>query len=168
MTKSSWDKAEGRAAGYDVVTPGYNYRTTELASALGLIQLKKLPAANARRRELVALYRRRLCGLPGLTIPFADRIDDSAHHIFAVLLTDAAERDRVRQRLTEAGIQTSHHYPPVHQFSHYRARCPDSRNLDRTEAASPRELTLPLHPLLSDADIHAICDTFEQALRRYL
>ncbi len=164
MTKSSWDKAEGRAAGYDVVTPGYNYRTTELASALGLVQLAKLPAANARRRELAALYRRHLSGLPRVTIPFAHRLDDSAHHIFAVLLADAGERARVRQRLTDAGIQTSHHYPPVHEFSHYRARCPYSHNLDRTEGTSARELTLPLHPLLLDEDVCVVCTAFRQAL----
>ena len=60
MTKTSWDKASGRAHGYDVVQLGFNYRGTELTAALGLIQLRKLEANNARRRALVARYREKL------------------------------------------------------------------------------------------------------------
>ena len=164
MTNTSWDKAAGRATDYDIVQPGYNYRCTELTSALGLIQLRKLPAANARRRSLVARYRERLAGEPGLTIPFADRLEDSAHHIFAIVLDDAARRPALRRYLDGAGIQTAIHYPPVHEFTHYRERFPLEGGLERTVSVSARELTLPLHPLLSRDDVDTICDTLLEGL----
>ena len=170
MTKTSWDKAKGRATGYDVVQPGFNYRGTELTAALGLVQLRKLPAANARRRDLVARYRERLAdaGLP-LSVPFAGRLDDSAHHVFAVLV-DATERVApFREALDGRGVQTTHHYPPVHTFSHFRRAAAGGGDvgvdaLPRTIDASAREVTLPLHPLLADDDVDQIVSRVSDCL----
>jgi len=158
MTKSSWDKAEGRAYDYDVVQLGYNYRCTELTAALGMIQLGKLPSANNRRRQLVNRYRERLAEASRLSVPFSDRLDDSAHHIFPVLVEHAEARDPFREALNRRGVQTSVHYPPVHLFSQYRHRHPGTPSLSRTVAAAAREVTLPLHSLLDDRDIDCICD----------
>jgi dTDP-4-amino-4,6-dideoxygalactose transaminase len=163
MTKTSWDKADGRATDYDVVQLGHNFRGTELTAALGLIQLRKLPAANARRRELVAAYRQRLREVPGVSLPFVHRLEDSAHHIFPILLDDAAMRNAFREALRERGIQTSVHYPPVHQFTHHRAIVGEVR-LPATEEVSAREVTLPLHPLLSVEDVGVICDAVAESL----
>ncbi len=159
MTKSSWDKASGRATDYDVVQPGFNYRCTELTSAIGLIQLEKLPAMNLKRRDLVARYRRRLSPRGELTIPFVDRLEDSAHHIFPVLLGRDISRDALRDWLKRDGIQTSVHYPPVHLFTHYRRAERAPQSLQATCDVASREITLPLHPLLSPDDVDAICES---------
>ena len=158
MTKSSWDKASGRAVDYDIFEVGYNYRSTEFMAALGSIQLSKLPSNNARRRRLTERYRQLLAACPDITLPFADRQDDSAHHIFPTVLADASARGPMRQYLNEHGVQTSVHYPPVHLFAHYRKAFPNQRSLETTTAVSSRELTLPLHPLLKDSDIDEICE----------
>ena len=93
-----------------------------------------------------------------LTVPFADRLDDSVHHIFAVLVDDPAMRDPLRRALDELGVQTTFHYPPVHRFSHYAAGPGEGADaaLPRTLGAAAREVTLPLHPLLTEADIDEI------------
>lgn len=156
MTKTSWDRASGRAVDYDVVDLGYNYRGTELTAALGLVQLGKLARSNARRREATLRYRDRLAGVTGLSIPFAARTDDSGHHIFPVLLDDAAARPAFRKHLLDRGVQTSIHYPPAHLFTHYAGRCTDPASLAMTTDVAAREVTLPLHPLLADADVDAI------------
>ena len=158
MTKTSWDKASGRANGYDVAQIGYNYRCTEITAALGSIQLRKLAAGNQRRKELVARYRELLSDVPGLSIPFADRLTDSAHHIFPILLDDAELREPFRTALNDRGVQTSVHYPPVHEFTHYREHFPHETGLERTVDAASREVTLPLHPLLTTEDVATICD----------
>jgi dTDP-4-amino-4,6-dideoxygalactose transaminase len=164
MTKSSWDKAAGRAFGYDVASLGYNYRCTELTSALGLIQLDKLSAANAQRMELVGLYRNHLARIPGVSVPFGSRLEDSAHHIFPVLLDEPTNRESIRMALNDRGIQTSVHYPPVHEFSHYRRLAEVPWKLDLTEDVAGRELTLPLHPLLDDKDVDHICGVLCETL----
>lgn len=163
MTKTSWDKASGRAHGYDVVQLGFNYRGTELTAALGQIQLRKLFDNNATRKQLVARYRQRLAELDlPLTLPFADRLEDSAHHVMPIILDDPGMVTPLREALTEAKVQTTHHYPPVHHFTHYRPYAP-SDPLPQTDAVATREVTLPLHPLLSLPDIDQIVDRLCQA-----
>lgn len=165
MTKTSWDKASGRASGYDVVQLGFNYRGTELTAALGLIQLRKLDANNAQRQAMVDRYRTRLAefspNLP-LTVPFADRLEDSAHHVFAVVLDDARAVVPLREALTELGVQTTHHYPPLHTFSHYQSQVGEV-SLPITEDISTREVTLPLHPLLTALDVDEIVKRLAKA-----
>ena len=158
MTKTSWDRASGRAVDYDVVDLGYNYRGTEFTAALGLVQLGKLAGGNRRRKALTHRYRQRLSGCPLVSIPFADRTDDSGHHILPIVLDDAKFRPKFRRLLQEQGIQTSVHYPPAHQFTQYVERCPDTGPLPMTVDVSEREVTLPLHPLLGDTDVDFICD----------
>ena len=166
MTKKSWDRACGRAVDYDIIGLGYNYRSTEITAALGLVQLTKLPQANMKRRHLTRRYQRRLARCPFITLPFSDRHDDSGHHIFPIVLDHPVQRPHFRRLLQEDGIQTSVHYPPVHLFSEYVERFSVQHGLAMTTSVSQREVTLPLHPLLDDADIDAISDQVWRATSR--
>ncbi len=167
MTKTSWDKASGRASSYDVTQLGYNYRSTEITAAIVMIQLRKLEQMNQRRRELAAYYRKQLFDYPGIILPFPNRLADSAHHIFPIILENASGRDSFRQELDKRGIQTSVHYPPVHLFSHYLGRFPGHESLPKTEDISSREVTLPLHPLLMEEDVDYICDSVKEVASEY-
>jgi dTDP-4-amino-4,6-dideoxygalactose transaminase len=162
MTAASYDKHRGHAFSYDVVTPGYNYRLTELQAALGLVQLEKLDRNNARRRALVAAYRERLAGIPGLVVPFPGRDDDSACHIFVVVLPEGVDRTAVQKHLKAQGIQTSIHYQPVHRFTRFRDAF--SAEVPRLDAVAERLLTLPLHPRLSLEDVAVVTDALRSAL----
>ena len=156
MTVLTWDRQLGHAPGYDVVTPGFNYRLDELRAAVGLVQLGRVRAENDRRRLIASRYREALDGCAGLTMPFGDQAAQqaSSHHLAVVLLPAGHDRDRVRADLQRARIQTSVHYPPIHLFSHY-ARS-DQRPLPRTEEAAARLLTLPLYGGLEDDKIEAV------------
>ncbi len=167
MTKTSWDKASGRAVDYDIIDLGYNYRGTEMMAALGLVQLGKLARSNAKRRQLTNRYRKKLASCPAITVPFAGRHDDSGHHILPILLDDASARADFRERLKQRGVQTSVHYPPVHLFTQYVERCPDAGPLAMTTDVSAREVTLPLHPLLEDADVDIISDLVWQTASQF-
>ena len=70
MTSLSWDRHKGHAFSYDVTDLGYNYRTNEIASALGLCQLEKLDKNNEKRKELSILYRKYLENAEGITLPY--------------------------------------------------------------------------------------------------
>ena len=155
MTKTSWDKATGRATDYDIVEIGYNYRPTELTAALGSIQLRKLPAAQERRRELTERYRDLLSARPDITVPFADHTGGSSYHIVPIVLPSAKMRPGFRAALDREGIQTSVHYPPVHHFTHYVEAAPDT-DLPHTDDVAEREVTVPLHALLEVAQIDEI------------
>jgi dTDP-4-amino-4,6-dideoxygalactose transaminase len=162
MTSLTWDRHQGHAHSYDVVELGYNYRIDELRSALGLAQLEKLPAMNARRQAITAHYRQALAG-SDLTLPFSSTYGSSAHHILPVLLPPGADRGAFISALQTQGVQTSIHYPPVHRFSYYQQRVPGA-HLPVTDEFAGREVTLPLYPGMSDDDIDFVAAAARAAL----
>jgi dTDP-4-amino-4,6-dideoxygalactose transaminase len=157
MTTLTWDRHRGHAHSYDVVEHGFNYRLDETRAAVGLVQLGRLPQENEARRRISAAYRAALDGRSGLSMPFGDTDlqETSSHHLAVVLLPEAASRMDVRTTLNEAGIQTSVHYPPIHQFSHY-AELGARRQLPRTDAVAERLLTLPLYGHMAGEDVERV------------
>ena len=165
MTTLTWDRHRGHASSYDVVELGYNYRIDEIRSALGLVQLGKLPKNNARRSALTDRYWRGLAGAPydGITLPFRNAPGESSHHILPVLLPEGADRQVFMDSMRESGVQTSIHYPPIHQFSYYRGRYPGV-SVPITERLAAREVTLPLYPTMNDEQVDTVLKAAARAL----
>jgi dTDP-4-amino-4,6-dideoxygalactose transaminase len=154
MTTLTWDRHRGHASTYDVVRAGFNYRLDELRAALGSVQLAHLAERNGARALHVARYRAALDGTAGLVFPFEE--DEAAsYHLSVVLLPESAQRDHVRARLAEAGVQTSVHYPPMHEFAVF-ADAGARRELARTTAVRDRILTLPLYPHMTADDVDLV------------
>lgn len=167
LTHSTWSRHQGGTPGYDVVEAGWNFRPTEITAALGLAQLEKLPEGQRRRAGVVQRYYERFAALPEVVLPFrrGGYWLESAHHIFPILLPGPGTRDRVREHLLRARIQISHHYNPIHLFQYYRDRVPTaSVRLPHTESFADRELTLPLHPGITDDQVDWIVDQVKEAL----
>ena len=159
MTTLTWDRHRGHSFSYDVTALGFNYRLDEMRAALGRVQLQKLPTANARRRELTRGYREKLWDLTDLTTPFAaHQLEDSACHLFPIILPTGSDRAEFMAALAEKGIQTSIHYPPIHRFSYYRSLwLPDfDHGLPQTEEVASRLVTLPLFPTMTEAQQDAV------------
>ncbi len=174
MKTLSWDKHRGHLSSYDIDTLGYNYRTTEIQSALGLIQLKKLERNNQRRRRLVEIYRQELQPAPGIFLPFLHRQGNYSYHLFPILVAPESgvhsldRRDQLMQQLRDARVQTSIHYPPVHLFSLYRKRFGYKKGmLPKTEEMSRRVVTLPLHPRMEGADATWVGRKIREIARRW-
>jgi dTDP-4-amino-4,6-dideoxygalactose transaminase len=183
MTTLTWDRHRGHAYTYDVMALGYNCRIDEIRSALGLVQLRKLAANNARRTALAACYREGLLGssFSGIELPFAgsgcspayaawpgqasggDARGEPAHHIFPILLPGEVQRQVFMDSMRKQGVQTSIHYPPIHHFSYYRQRYPGI-SLPVTEAVASREVTLPLYPMMRDEDVRYVLSAVSEAL----
>ena len=165
MTTLTWDRHHGHAHSYDVIALGHNFRIDEIHSALGNTQLDKLSQNNSRRKHLTELYRERLEQLSscGLEIPFTEIIGQPAYHIMPVLLPQGSNREDFMNSLRAAGIQTSIHYPPVHQFSYYWNRYGDI-SLPVSESYASREVTLPLYPTMKDEDPEYVVSIMKKVL----
>jgi dTDP-4-amino-4,6-dideoxygalactose transaminase len=173
MGSLSWDKFKGHLSSYDIDRLGYNYRTTEIESALGLVQLKKLDQGNRIRKTLTETYREELRGIKALSIPFARFNGSPSCHLFPILVNPGpggdvfTRRSRLMESLKTSGIQTSVHYPPVHLFSLYRReKGVKKRMLPRTEDVSRRVMTLPLHPGMGKKDVKWIAGKIREAMGR--
>ncbi len=167
MTSLTWDRHRGHAWSYDVVDLGYNYRIDEMRAAVGREQLKKLDAFNERRRQITRDYIHLIHeSCPEVKIPFEHHAGISACHLFAVLLPSGVVRTDFMEKMKVAGIQTSIHYPLIHQFSFYDQGVNSVRqSVPITESIACREVTLPLYPGLTSEDVKYVVDTMKNALR---
>lgn len=137
---------------------GLNYRLTDVASALGLSQLRRLASFTRRRAEITARYNTALAGVPGLRTPSQSPDVDPAWHLYPVRVLDG-RRKEVFVRMREAGIGVQVNYIPVYwhpvfeDLGYRRGMCP---NAERFYA---EELSLPMFPDLSDADVDRVVET---------
>ena len=145
-----------------MIALGYNYCIDEIRSALGLVQFRKLEKNNEARRKLSHLYGDKLANLGGLTIPDFSNRGISGAHIYPILLEPSIDRNAFVGLLRDTGIQTSAHYPPVHQFTYYR-ELGISESLHATEEVGSREVTLPLYPTMSQDQLELVVNEVERA-----
>jgi dTDP-4-amino-4,6-dideoxygalactose transaminase len=164
MTVASFDRMKGRAVSYDVVEPGFNYRIDEVRASLGLVQLAKLPEANASRASLVRHYYKRLDALRDITIPFRhyDR-GTPTYHIMPILLDESVDRANLIDLMRDDGIQTSIHYPAIQSFTAYKDKVGPT---PRSQYISEHELTLPLYPTMIEEQVDLVFDSLGKNLPR--
>lgn len=143
---------------------GLNYRLTDLGSALGLSQLKRLEMFKQRRRELTARYNQLLGDVDCLRTP-AQRGDvDPAWHLYPVRVLDGRRRE-VFDKMRAAGIGVQVNYLPVYWHPVYadlgyrRGMCPNA------EAFYAEQLSLPMFPDLTDNDVDHVIDVLLTALK---
>ncbi len=164
MTSLSFDRAKGHSTEYDVIELGYNYRMDDIRAAIGIVQLDKLPGDLAIRAELRTRYEKNLEDVEEVIIPFKGYKYFTSDYIFPIVLQNSTgeRRNRVREHLAAAGIQTSVHYPAVHRFSIYREY---ATSLPNTEYVADNLVTLPMFSKLTPEQVDYICKTLKEALR---
>jgi dTDP-4-amino-4,6-dideoxygalactose transaminase len=166
MTSQTWERYKGHAFSYDVAGLGYNYRIDEIRSAMGLVQLNKLIKNNSLREKHTRFYWKAL-EEDNVSLPFYNYIMNhnatSAFHIFPILLPADVNRSAIMGYLREKGIQTSIHYPPIHQFSYYKELLPNTV-LPTTEEVARHEMTLPLYPSMNRQQSELVVDSLRGAL----
>ena len=163
MTSLSYERAKGHATSYDVIDLGYNYRMDDIRASIGIVQLDKLGNDLSNRAEVRAMYIKALGNNENLIIPFKENKNFSSNYIFPIVLknSNAEKRDDVRNKLAEAGIQTSVHYPAVHRFSIYKDYYVD---LPNTDYVSDNLVTLPMYSSLNEPQVKLITDSLNTIL----
>jgi dTDP-4-amino-4,6-dideoxygalactose transaminase len=152
---------------YEIVAPGFKYNLTDIAAALGLHQLAKARAFQARREAIARQYDAALAGLPVLTPPRAAQGDQHAWHLYVLRLGDAAGvgRDAFIECLFAAGIGCSVHYIPLHLHPYWRDRYAlDAARFPASQHAYERMVSLPLYTRMSDADVQRVAAAVRAAL----
>ena len=134
---------------HDVV--GYNFRMTDLAAAIGLAQLPKLPGYNQRRRAIAGRYDRELRGVLTPTVPAG------VTHVYHQYTIRVRERDAFAERLTERGVGSAIYYPiPVHRQKPFVALGYGNETYPVTERLTEQVLSIPVHPSLTDDEVATV------------
>ncbi len=141
---------------YEVLRTGMNGRLDTLQAAVLLAKLDIFEADLAARERVARIYDARLGNRVAIPARVAD--STSAWAIYAILLPDAAARDRMQAGLKAAGVPSAIYYPkPLHRQPAYAA-AHDGAPLPVSEDLATRIMALPIHPDLSDAQAQRVCD----------
>jgi dTDP-4-amino-4,6-dideoxygalactose transaminase len=170
MNRDAFDRFTAKVPSwyYEVIAPGFKYNLTDIASALGIHQLKKALAFQRQRAALAALYDAAFEGLPLITPPRAPVGELHAWHLYALRLADGAGigRDRFIERLFDAGIGCSVHYIPLHLHPYWRDRYALTPAMfPHSQHAYERLLSLPLYTRMTPADVDRVAAAVRAALR---
>ena len=145
---------------YQVLEAGFKYNMTDIAAAIGLVQLRKCDELCAARQAIMERYTAAFKQIPCLEVPhdYADR--KSAWHLYILRLRLAQlsiNRDRFISQLKQRGIGTSVHFIPLHLHPFYQTSFGyKPGDLPNAESEYQRVLSLPLFPTMSDAEINAV------------
>jgi perosamine synthetase len=156
---------------YDIERPGFKYNLTDLAAAIGRVQLRKAEALRQRRAALAARYAELLSDIEELELPVEQPDRQSAWHLYPLRLRLerlACDRDAVLTALAEARIAASVHWKPLHLHPYYRDRFglrPQDLPVATREWA--RLISLPLFPSMTESQQLAVCNLLRELCWRH-
>lgn len=152
---------------YDVVAPGYKYNMTDMAAAMGRVQLTKVNHFQVQRAELAACYDAAFKALPLSCPPHAAAEDQHSWHLYIIQLTNDAPVDRNTfiELLKAAGIGCSVHYRPLHQMT-YWSKALHNRNFQHADAYFEHCVSLPLFMAMTKAEQDYVIETVQKILTR--
>lgn len=155
---------------YEIVAPGFKYNLTDIAAALGLHQLKRLPGFQVRREQIAQRYDEAFADLPIIRPPRPVHAGDThSWHLYVTRLADDApiDRDAFIDSLFADGIGVSVHYIPLHLHPYWKERY-DLRpeQFPHSQKAYERMVTLPLYTRMTDGDVERVIRAVRKALGR--
>jgi perosamine synthetase len=151
---------------------GFNYRLSDIACAIGLVQLDRLDDLLAARARVAGFYRAALADLAselGLELPCEDfGGDERGWFVFVVGLPRGTDRDATIGALRELGIQSKPYLPAIHLMSFYRELFGHRPGeFPVAEDVAGRSLALPFFPELEEGQVARVAEALGSALRAY-
>jgi perosamine synthetase len=150
---------------FDFDDIGFNFRMTDAQAAVGLVQLRKLDAFNARRTEIARAYNQRLSGINGLTLPYIRPGVDSSFHSYCVQVESGfplSKEDFMWALYTQWRIKAWSHYMPIHLTTVYRRLGHGEGECPIAEAAFHKYVSLPIHPRLTSQAIEYLTGSIRE------
>lgn len=161
---------QGRKPQAEVVEPGYKYNLSDIHAAIAVVQLSRLEEMNAKRAELVALYREKLQDSPLEMLSVPEYPHLHANHLFMVRVDKnvcGIDRDTFMEKLKQKEIGTGLHFRAAHTQKYYRERYP-SLSLPQSEWNSATLCSLPLFPDMSNKDVIRVVDAINEILSEHI
>jgi len=148
---------------YQQVELGYNFRMTDIQAALGASQMGRIGEFVARRNEIADTYRSAFATLPVRVQQVPTNVV-SAYHLFVIEL-ERHDRHAVFSALRSAGLGVNVHYIPVHLQPYYRNLGFAPGDFPNAEEYYAKAITLPLFPMMTDAQRDTVLSAVQDALR---
>jgi perosamine synthetase len=171
LSRDAWDRYRGGSWDYKIVETGFKYNLTDIASAIGRVQLQRAEELRRERERQANVYLKALSDIPQIELPptSGDRIH-SWHLFFLRLRLDrlTIDRNRFITELNERGVGTSVHWRPLHLHQFYE------QNLGWPASLFPvmnyewtRRVTIPMFPGMTDAEQAYVIDAVKDVCQKH-
>jgi dTDP-4-amino-4,6-dideoxygalactose transaminase len=150
-------REHGMRVRYHHEVVGYNFRMTDIAAAIGIAQLPKLTAYNARRQDIAARYDAELHGVG------TPSVRPGVAHVYHQYTIRVGQRDAFAEMLRERGVGSAIYYPiPVHRQKPFIALGFGDGTFPVTDRLTDQVLSIPVHPSLTDAEVATVIDAVNE------
>lgn len=173
MSKSAWKRyAKGGTPLYSIERLGFKYNMMDLQAAIGIHQLKKLPAFNKERARLAKIYDKAFSEIPEIRLQKPAPYDHlHSHHLYVIILEKGklkAGRNDFVTELGEMNIGAGIHFTAVHHHPYYAGIFPGAdQALPAASDVSENILSLPLYPGLKDEDVQDVIGAVTALVKKH-
>ena len=168
QNKDALAKTQLGAWEYDIVAPDYKCNMTDIAAAIGLVQLRRYAEILKRRRDIIGRYNKALehCNVQVLN-HYGDDHQSSGHlYLVRLLGKDAEYRNEVIRKMAERGIACNVHYKPLPMMTAYKNLGFDMNDYPNAYRQFENEVTLTLHTCLTDDDVEYVIANFVELISK--
>lgn len=173
MDKDGWSrfKSNGKWS-YDISQLGYKYNLTDIASTIGIDQLKNVNKWHKKRSDFFNQYNKGLRLIEGIKLPpSSNDISNHAKHLYVIQFKESfwkISRDDLIIKLNELGLGTSVHYRPVHMHSFYKKKYRfKAEDFINSKNLYERAISIPMYPDLKNEEILYIIDIINELWSKY-
>ena len=170
QSKDALAKTQLGAWEYDIVGPWYKCNMTDIAAALGLVQMKRYSGMLARRKEIIGKFDAALNPLGVETLPHYTEDYQSSGHLYITRVPGitAQQRNDIIIKMAERGIATNVHYKPLPMHTAYKNMGFDIANYPNAYAHFANAISLPLHTNLTNEQVAYVIENYIDILKEYL
>lgn len=163
INKDVWKRDQQKASWqYDVIDNGCKYNSTDLNSALGLVQLKKQQHLKSKRSDIAKRYTEAFKNIEEIQLIKQKEDRESSYHLYVIKIDN---RDKVINILKENGVNCSVHFIPIHLQSYYKNKFNyKSENYPAANEAFEKSLSLPIYPDMTAEEIEYVINQVKKAL----
>ncbi len=168
MSRDAWNRYTERGSWYyEVVAHGFKYNLTDIQSAIGIHQLRKLDSFVETRRGYAEIYNQAFAGIDEAELPPDSRRVRNSWHLYVLRLNLERlriDRQEFIQELRRRGIGASVHFIPIPRHPFFARMSLGDRPCRRALELYPRIVSLPLYPAMSEEQVHYVADSVKEVL----
>jgi len=160
-------RSHGEKEEYVSTMLGHNYRMPEIEAAIGIVQLKKLPAFIEKRRRNAELLTEKLVKTKQVLLPSEPKGHKHSWYLYTVKIRkrDAQVRDKIVEGLRKQGVGAAVYYhTPIHKMPYYQQF--GKYQLPNTEKIAQQVFSLPVHPSVTTKEVDYIASSVKRVLKR--
>lgn len=171
LTNDAWNRFGGGRWDYQIVKPGYKYNLTDIASAIGIHQLRKADEMRHKRQAVAESYIKHFASVDEISVPENDTNRIHSWHLFPIRLDLeklSIDRDVFIEQLISKQVGVSVHWRPLHEHPYYLSHYAwQAEGLSKASRVWKQLISLPIFPEMTEEQVHRVTDVVSSICRQH-